>query len=1007
MKATKKTLILLFIILSMKAAGLVAQNDSLSITLDTERFTQPHISISPDGKQLLFDVLGDLYRVPTTGGRAQKVLEDQAWMSHAVWAPDAKRFAFWSDYNGSPGIYLSDSLGSAPKLWYKADVLFRPMTAQWRANGDVLLQEGRQLYQVSSEGKKQAVPLANSIQQDQPRSFAVVGKHLYSLGEHLMRQDLKSGRVEKLQKIPKANQLRVNPQQTHYAYLRAIPKKRGYFELWLATLHTAEKQKIATLQAEPMTFPSYNFAPNGELFFVQHGNIKAYALRDDRVHTIPISLNSKKTILAPLQPEPRTIGDRVKLSATRWPQWASTSSTLYFGRLGKIYKQAKGKQATSFIAPENALVYGPALSPDEKQLVYTSLNKEKNGKGHLMLSPVDGGKPQQLTQKPGRYLNPSWSADGKHLVFIADTNPTGVPTHKASSTNWELKICVLELASGRIDTLRSVFPHDPSPERFYPTPVFAADRKSVYVNTYAETTSAEQGAMLYQVAVNKGAILKRWKLPSVDEARVSPDGETLAMIVQKKLLLAKFEPDTALQITDTIATPEGIPAYLQWNTNKSLVWEEGPGARIWNDKAHNVYRATGLSVPRPKPHSTYAIINAHILPMDKSGSIAKGYVLVEENRIKKVGKMKEIKLPNAMPRLDVQGASLLPGMIDTHAHVAHYPRALMGIPHPFLDGFLSFGITTLFDPSSNTAIARGYAELEKTGQFLAPRLYSSGPPLMGRPRRTEYSLIPSLKAAQQLVRAYKKRGFFVLKEYDQLNRYARQRLRKAAKQEGMGIVSHVSVGVVQKLSRVVEGVGGLEHEISNSPLYKDVAQFMGQSGVVYTPTLMVSPGGLFQAYPNSLKTYRKKLLRWNDRHKVNKWSENPYPQAYDSMLKAGRKRAARTLAKLVKEGTLLSTGAHGNGPPGLATHWEMWGMTYDDGIQNWEALRAATYNGAVKLGLADELGSIREGKLADMIIVGGNPIQDIKNSANVLYVIKNGEVYHADTLKPVAMEATK
>ena len=202
MKATKKTLILLFILLSMKAAGLVAQNDSLSITLDTEDFTQPHISISPDGKQLLFDVLGDLYRVPTTGGRAQKVLENQAWMSHAVWAPDAKRFAFWSDYNGSPGIYLSDSLGSAPKLWYKADVLFRPMTAQWRANGDVLLQEGRQLYQVSPEGKKQAVPLANSIQQDQPRSFAVVGKHLYSLGEHLMRQDLKSGKVKKLQKIP-------------------------------------------------------------------------------------------------------------------------------------------------------------------------------------------------------------------------------------------------------------------------------------------------------------------------------------------------------------------------------------------------------------------------------------------------------------------------------------------------------------------------------------------------------------------------------------------------------------------------------------------------------------------------------------------------------------------------------------------------------------------------------------------------------------------------------------
>ncbi|MDB5260890.1 MAG: amidohydrolase [Adhaeribacter sp.] len=90
-------------------------------------------------------------------------------------------------------------------------------------------------------------------------------------------------------------------------------------------------------------------------------------------------------------------------------------------------------------------------------------------------------------------------------------------------------------------------------------------------------------------------------------------------------------------------------------------------------------------------------------------------------------------------------------------------------------------------------------------------------------------------------------------------------------------------------------------------------------------------------------------------------------------------------------------GAHGQ-LQGLGAHWELW-MLQQGGMSNHEALRAATLNGAYYLGMEKEIGSLEAGKLADLIVLNKNPLENIQHSENVIYTMVNGRLYDAATMQ--------
>src|SRR5699024_153647 len=174
----------------------------------------------------------------------------------------------------------------------------------------------------------------------------------------------------------------------------------------------------------------------------------------------------------------------------------------------------------------------------------------------------------------------------------------------------------------------------------------------------------------------------------------------------------------------------------------------------------------------------------------------------------------------------------------------------------------------------------------------------------------------------------------------------------------------------------------------------------------YTPTYIVRPG-IKNIYADKTSVDREKLLYLNGEilfHNYYAYTHEFQNEERQSIIDKwnkrgirGQKRAIITLKELVKAESKISVGGHGNPLSGIGTHWELWFMS--KGMTNYQALQAATINGAEKLDLQEEIGSIESSKLADLIILNSNPLEDIFNTIDILYTILNGNIFDADYME--------
>jgi imidazolonepropionase-like amidohydrolase len=218
----------------------------------------------------------------------------------------------------------------------------------------------------------------------------------------------------------------------------------------------------------------------------------------------------------------------------------------------------------------------------------------------------------------------------------------------------------------------------------------------------------------------------------------------------------------------------------------------------------------------------------------------------------------------------------------------------------------------------------------------------------------------------------------------------------------MMVVPEGGALLAQNLTQVVDGHTGVEHTVPVGAIYDDVTQLWAGTEVGYTPTLGVAYGGL------SGERY------WYATTDV--WAEEPLSHFVPRQILDARSRRreiapeeeynhirqAEVAKRLLDAGVPVQLGAHGQ-REGLAAHWEMW-MFVQGGMTPFEALRAATLDGAKYLGLDRDLGSIEVGKLADLVILDANPLEDIRLSTTIHQVLANGRLYDAATMNELAPE---
>jgi hypothetical protein len=283
----------------------------------------------------------------------------------------------------------------------------------------------------------------------------------------------------------------------------------------------------------------------------------------------------------------------------------------------------------------------------------------------------------------------------------------------------------------------------------------------------------------------------------------------------------------------------------------------------------------------------------------------------------------------------------------------------------------------------------------EAGEFIGPRILSTGPGVF------QATNIRTLDDARDVLRKYSE--FYnteTIKQYQTGDRRVRQLLIMAAREQHLVPTLKGGLDFKKNMTEAMDGYAGSEHTLPIAPLYKDVTTLLAESGTTWTPTLIVEYGGPWAEnywYENTDVVNDPKLNRFTPRDVVERkalrrpgwWA----PSQWSFQL------FAEQAAKVVAAGGRVGMGSHGQ-LQGLGAQWEIWNIA-SGGMPRYDVLRAATIVGAEAIGHEKDVGSLEAGKLADLQVLDKNPLDDIKNTNTVKYVMKNGRMYDASTMSEV------
>ena len=399
-----------------------------------------------------------------------------------------------------------------------------------------------------------------------------------------------------------------------------------------------------------------------------------------------------------------------------------------------------------------------------------------------------------------------------------------------------------------------------------------------------------------------------------------------------------------------------------------------------------------IIVDKDKPQGTIVLHGARLITMKGDEIIPEGDIVVTDNRITAIGPAGGVSYPADARVHDMTGKTILPGLVDIHAHTWVAWGLHRGQVSQFL-AQLAYGVTTQRDPQTSSEDVVTYSDLMEVGELIGPRLYSTGPGVFSSDN------IKSLDEARDVLRRYADHyNTQTIKQYMVGDRKVRQWVIMAAKELGLTPTTEGGSNFTMNLTLMQDGYAGLEHALPISPFFRDVVELGSFSGLTYTPTLIVAYGG-----PSGLQYYLtrtnvdevERLRTFTPHDELDKWKKTDFyrEDQYVHFLHA------KQLTKWVEAGGSLGLGSHGE-VQGLGTHWELW-MMGAGGMDPHDVLRASTLSSADAIGLAGDIGSLEVGKMADLQVLDENPLDELENSTSIRYVMKNGRLYEAATLTEI------
>jgi imidazolonepropionase-like amidohydrolase/Tol biopolymer transport system component len=961
-----------------------AEANRRTIEFQTSQVTESDVTVSPDGDWLVFSILGHLYRLPVEGGTAEQLTFGPHFDADPVFSPDGNRLAFVSDRDGSEAnIFVFDLATREITQVSQERWAARPA---WSPDGQMLaylsvLREAMEgdwpspiparVRWVSLDGGDLQT-LDGPPRQFRSTFFLPDGR----LGWSVVEQESESGR--------RSSQIEILGPDGTVSVLRTIdglvdrivPASSGR-GLYCHRVQEVYAEYLAVTQPAHLTFVPL---PDGEA---------------------------------------RAIVPVTETSRFYWfgrPRFAvNARGTVYLadaGRLWEVLSSNGARRTVAFNAPVRMqiretvsplafspptfegsrpprVVLDPVLSPDGKTRVFEAT-------GDLWMQRGDGGPARQLLEGPGFEWLASFSPDGRRVAFVQELLG-------------ERSLKVFDIETGEVETLQS--------DRYYSYPAWSPDGRSVvYRARYgveavsitepqpekltdtlvARPHFSADGRYLYGTADD--AVVYRFTLEgtgqpepitrltgSVTEALVSPDGQWLVFGRDHGIWVARLGA-TPVQETDVRqVSPVGEGDFSLSGDGTSVVYADGN--RIWQQRLAGgapeelPVRLTLRNAVAPP----LVIQGVRVLDFESGTFGAETDVLIENGRIQRVGTLGQRELPDGAVTVDAAGRFAVPGLFDMHVHAGAELHALV-----------AYGVTSVRDVGGGARWLSALADRSEATNRPVPRLFYSGEILAGQCAKT-----PS--QARQCVSRLRQDGSRFIKVYSTLPWPLRAAAVEEARLQGLPVVAHGT-----NIGEIVRGVNAgylsLEHTSVSSRFFDDVHSLLAAAGTHWTPTLAIRGGNalLIRGEPERLMDSKfraffiERRIRWAQ-------STSSVRSVPDKVLNGLLTELLAGVGAAHERGVKLLAGTDVPVCPecfiGASLHWEL-ELLVRAGLTSLEVLRIATLDAAAVVGAEHDLGSLEAGKLADIVLLDANPLEDIKNTQSIWRVIKGGSVFDPDELRP-------